>query len=99
MKKVIVAILMMGFFSVAAMADTVKVKINGMVCSFCAQGLTKKFSAEEAVSKVDVSLEKKVMQLDLKPGKSISDEKITQLITDSGYKVEKIERPKGEKKK
>jgi copper chaperone CopZ len=66
--------------------------VNGMVCGFCAQGITKKLNAEPAVSKVDVSLEKKVVMIDLKEGKSLDDQTIEKILKDSGYNVEKIVR-------
>ncbi len=81
-------------FSTSAMAapENIKVTVKGMVCSFCAQGVTKKLNAEPAVSKVDVSLEKKIVSIELKENSKLSDEKITTLLTDSGYNVERIDR-------
>lgn len=73
-------------------AREIKVQVKGMVCQFCSQGITKKFGAEDAVSKVHVDMGKKEVLLSLKDGKDISDEKITELILDSGVNVSKIER-------
>lgn len=70
----------------------IRAVVNGMVCGFCAQGITKKFNAEESVAKVAVSLEKKVVTIALKDGKQIDDKQIEKLLKESGYKVEKIER-------
>lgn len=66
--------------------------VKGMVCAFCAQGITKKFKAESVVSYVDVSLEKKTVKLKIKEGQDLSDTKIENLLKDSGYNVEKISR-------
>lgn len=66
--------------------------VNGMVCGFCAQGITKKFGAEAAVDKIDVSLEKKVVKINLKEGKDLDDKKVEKLLKDAGYNVEKIVR-------
>jgi periplasmic mercuric ion binding protein len=68
--------------------------VNGMVCGFCAQGITKKFGAEASVSKVDVSLEKKVVKINLKEGQDLDDKTIEKLLQEAGYNVEKIERKK-----
>lgn len=76
----------------AAAPKEVKATVNGMVCGFCAQGITKKFNAEESVAKVDVSLEKKVVTIGLKDGKNLDDKQIEKLLKESGYTVEKIER-------
>lgn len=96
MKLKFVALLLIGFQfpAGAAWADAkqVEVAVKGMVCSFCAQGIKKKFSAEDAVSEVNVSLEKHRVDLALKEGRSLSDEKITEVLKDAGYTVEKIER-------
>ena len=66
--------------------------VNGMVCGFCAQGITNKFNAEASVSKVDVSLEKKVVKIDLKEGKDLDDKTVEKILKDAGYNVEKIVR-------
>ena len=82
-------------FSISAFAapKEIKISVKGMVCAFCAQGITKKFKAEPAVAKVDVSLEKKLVTIDLKEGQTLTDDKIQTILTDSGYNIEKIERP------
>ena len=66
--------------------------VNGMVCGFCAQGIAKKFGAEAAVEKIDVSLENKVVKINLKEGKDLDDKKVEKLLKDAGYNVEKIVR-------
>lgn len=66
--------------------------VNGMVCGFCAQGITKKFGGESAVEKIDVSLEKKVVKINLKEGQDLDDKKVEKLLKDAGYNVEKIVR-------
>jgi mercuric ion binding protein len=71
----------------------IKIGVSGMVCSFCAQGITKKFNAEPAVASVDVKLGEKAVNLKIKDGQTLSDQRITEILTDSGYKVEKITRP------
>ncbi|MEK2687631.1 heavy-metal-associated domain-containing protein [Bdellovibrio sp. GT3] len=68
-------------------AETETVGVNGMVCSFCAQGITKKFQEQPEVDKVDVSLEKKFVKLTYKDGKKLSHEKISSLLKDAGYEV------------
>lgn len=70
----------------------VKVSVKGMVCGFCAQGITKKFKAESAVEKVDVSLEKKLVTINLKDGTDLDDNRIETILKESGYNVEKIDR-------
>lgn len=78
------------FAAHSALADSIHVDVKGMVCSFCAQGITKKFQAEPAVSSVNVDLDKHFVHLETKS--PLSDERIRQVITDAGYTVSSIER-------
>lgn len=75
-------------------AKPIAVQVKGMVCAFCAQGIEKKFKALPEIGKVHVSLETKLVSLDTKEGKDVSDEKIKAIVTEAGYDVVKIERPK-----
>ena len=74
------------------LADAVKVSVNGMVCGFCAQGITKKLNKTEAVENVNVDLENKLVTFKTINGKELGDKEITDLMTGSGYTVVKIER-------
>lgn len=91
MKKFLAGMLLLGA-SAAYAAETINVGVKGMVCSFCAHGLTKKFGAEPAVEKVDVSLEKRNIRLDLKEGRDLTDDKIKEIVKDAGYNITRIER-------
>lgn len=73
--------------SSAAFASEVKVGVKGMVCAFCAQGIEKKFKAQSEVDSINVSLENKFVTIKYKDGQSLSQEKITQLLKDSGYEA------------
>ena len=72
--------------------EKVEIIVKGMVCSFCSQGITKKFKEQEAVKTVDVSLEKHLVTLELNENKSLEDKAIENLLKDAGYNVEKIVR-------
>lgn len=75
-------------------ADTKKIKVSGMVCAYCANGIEKKFSKEASVEKVTVDLDTKWVTLKFKEGKSIDDDQIKKLITSAGYHVVSIEKVK-----
>ncbi len=75
-----------------AAGKEISATVNGMVCAFCAQGITKKFNAEPSVEKVDVSLETKVVTIKLKEGKDLDDKKVQEILKESGYTVENIAR-------
>lgn len=95
MKKLCCAlVVMLSFFygSVFAANKVITLTVKGMVCSFCAQGIEKKLTAEPAVESVKVSLKDKTVILTLKEGKELSNDKIKSLLKDAGYTVEKIDR-------
>jgi copper chaperone CopZ len=71
---------------------TVKASVNGMVCSFCAQGIVAHFKKHPAVSNVHVDLTRKLVLLEEKKGASISDQEITEFIKKSGFEPQKVER-------
>lgn len=90
MKKFLVLTLLLGAMNV--MAAEVNVKVSGMVCSMCAQGIQKKFSSEKAVRKLNVDLDTKLVKIETHDGMDVSDATITKLITEAGYNVAEISR-------
>lgn len=89
----LLALLIIGLVGSSAYADhhRISVSVKGMVCSFCAQGITKKLKSE-GVDQISVDLEKKLVNFQTKDGKELSNEGITKLLEEAGYSVEKIER-------
>jgi copper chaperone CopZ len=73
---------------------TVKTTVNGMVCSFCAQGILVHFKKHPALSNVHVDLTRKIVLLEESKGQSITDKEITDHITKSGFEAVKVERVK-----
>jgi len=73
---------------------TVKTTVNGMVCSFCAQGILAHFKKHPAVSNVHVDLTRKLVLLEERKGKAITDNEITEYIKKSGFEPVKVERVK-----
>jgi mercuric ion binding protein len=93
MKKFVLVPMIIGLVtSSAAFAKTVNVHVNGMVCAFCGQGITKKFGARPEVAKVDVNLKDKIVSLSVKDGQDLKDDDIQSILKASGYTVESIER-------
>lgn len=72
--------------------NVVNVKVNGLVCDFCARALEKVFGAREEVEEIGVDLDNGLVHVTLKPGQTMEDEALTKLITDSGYNVTAIEK-------
>ena len=65
----------------------IDIKVRGMVCSFCAQGIEKNISKLKMVENVDVNLKKGFVSIMVKDGESIDMNEIEQIIKDAAYKV------------
>ena len=75
-----------------ALASTIHIGVNGLVCDFCARAIEKVFMEEAGVTAIKVDLTEKLITLDLADDADFSDEKIRELVTDSGYDVKNIHR-------
>lgn len=73
-------------------ADTVNVKVDGLVCDFCARALEKVFGKRDDVEGIKVDLDKGNVMVAMKQGQTIDDATLTELITDSGYNVSSIKK-------
>jgi mercuric ion binding protein len=78
--------------SAPAMARTVEMDVNGLVCGFCAQGIEKTLKGFPATEAVFVSLEHRLVAVKLKDGADIADETLRKALKDSGYTVVAIHR-------
>lgn len=90
----IVALLCVGFGAGNAQglnADVV-LKVRGMVCSFCVQGVEKKLLAVPAVEKVVVKLKEKSVYLWLQKGKAVADVQLKAAIESAGYNLGEVVR-------
>jgi copper chaperone CopZ len=76
----------------AAHATTIEMKVYGMVCGFCAQGIEKILKKHPATQDVVVDLEKKLVVVTTREGQNISDAELTKAIGDAGYDVKQIAR-------
>ena len=72
-------------------AESVKATVNGMVCSFCAQGIEKTLLNMPATKAVFVDLKRKVVAVEAKDGQKLDGKKISAEIKDAGYDVVKLE--------
>jgi copper chaperone CopZ len=75
-------------------AETITTTVNGMVCAFCATGIEKTFRKQPEVASVKVDLSKKQVVIMTKRGQTLSDAKIKEVVTYSGYTMGKIHRAK-----
>ncbi len=77
-------------FNQAALAS-MKVTVNGMVCSFCAQGIEKCLLKLDETKAVLVDLKNKVVVIEAKENTALNEKLIRQEIIDSGYDVVSVE--------
>lgn len=76
----------------AASAETIEMKVHGMVCGFCAQGIEKSLRKHPATSDVLVSLENKLVVVQTHDGQEIPDTALAKAIKDAGYDLKEISR-------
>ena len=86
--------MLMFALTAAVSAETIRTTVNGMVCAFCATGIEKTFRRQSEVESVKVDLKEKLVTIKTKPGKTLSDAKVKEIVTYSGYTMGKIVRKK-----
>jgi copper chaperone CopZ len=92
-KQLLVLVITLGL-SAAVSAETIIMTVTGMACSLCEKGIEKTFRAQPEVKTVDVDLENKLITVTTRPGRTLDDRKIIQLLKNSGYSVAAIKRAK-----
>lgn len=95
MKKLfLLTFLSLSLIGTLSNAATIKAKVNGLVCSFCATGIEKTFKKQPAVESVKVDLSTKLVTIETKKDQDIDNATITKLVGDAGYTIVNIERQK-----
>jgi copper chaperone CopZ len=85
MRHILLTLTILVTVSGSATAETLKVIVNGMVCAFCATSIEKTFKKERQVDSVKIDLSKKLVTIKTKPGTTITDAKIHEVINYAGY--------------
>lgn len=78
--------------STAFAGQQINVKVNGLVCDFCAQAIGVVLKRDPAVSASRINLNSKIVTIDLNNGGNLSNNRINQLISSAGYNVVNIMR-------
>jgi mercuric ion binding protein len=94
MKTRLIALTVAFGLTTTVFAETIRTTVNGMVCAFCATGIEKTFRKQPDVQSVKVDLPSKQVTIKTKPGKKLSDAKVKEIATYSGYTMGKIVREK-----
>jgi len=85
-------IVFLALWAPGAMAATIEMTVNGLVCGFCAQGIEKTLRGKPATADVFVSLENRLVAVATKEGMDLSDTELRAALTDAGYEVKSIAR-------
>jgi mercuric ion binding protein len=90
----LVALALAGFTHGAALAGSApyRISVNGMVCSFCAQGIEKRLKAVPGIEAVQIDLSKGMVEVTARSGASLDAATLKQAIRDAGYDVRRIDR-------
>ncbi len=81
-------------FPAQACENAINVKVNGLVCDFCARAIEKVMKERQDISSVNVNLDEGMINLQTKTDSTLTDEELKKLITDAGYSLVRIERKK-----
>jgi mercuric ion binding protein len=94
MRNILLTVVILVGLSSSGLAEIIRTTVNGMVCAFCATGIEKTFRKQHEVATVKVDLPKKLVTITTKPGQTLSDAKIKEVVTYSGYTMGDIVRKK-----
>ncbi len=87
MKKIILAIAMsiLMIQTVQAAGTQYEMRVDGLACPFCAYGIEKKLKAIEGTSNISVDLNKGLVKVEMAEGKSLTEDRMKKLFSDSGF--------------
>jgi copper chaperone CopZ len=94
MRQILFTLAILATLLGSALGETITTTVNGMVCAFCATGIEKTFRKQPEVAGVKVDLPRKRVVITTKPGQTLSDAKIKEVVTYSGYTMGDIVRQK-----
>ena len=74
---------------------SVRLKVDGMVCPFCAYGLEKRLEEIASIDAVLIRISDGLVQIRTKEGQELTDEALTDAVRKSGFSLREIERVEG----
>lgn len=92
MKKLLLSATLLTLVSFSTHATTIEMKVYGMVCGFCAQGIEKNLRRYPATADVTVSLESQVVAVSTRDGADITDAELRKTIEEAGYELKSVAR-------
>ena len=74
---------------------SVRLKVDGMVCPFCAYGLEKRLEEIASIDAVLIRISDGLVQIRTKEDQELTDEALTDAVRKSGFTLREIERVEG----
>ena len=74
---------------------SVRLKVDGMVCPFCAYGLEKRLGEIQSIDAVLIRISDGLVQIRMKEDQELTDEVLTDVVRKSGFSLREIERVGG----
>lgn len=68
-------------------ASSLKLQVNGMVCSFCAQGIEKRLKSLPDTGAIFIDLRNKVVAVEPRPGQALDAQRVATEVREAGYDV------------
>jgi len=90
MKYLILIFTILSLQIAIAKTNLTTVKVQGMVCAFCAQGVTKTMNSQKEVKSTHVDLDSMEVHITYHEGKKLSDAALKKIIEDSGFKFDGV---------
>ena len=74
---------------------SVRLKVDGMVCPFCAYGLEKRLKEIKSIDEVLIRVSDGLIQIRTKEDQELTDEALREAVKKSGFSLTEIERLDG----
>ena len=74
---------------------SVRLRVDGMVCPFCAYGLEKRLQEIASIDAVLIRISDGLVQIRTKEDQELTDEALTDAVKKSGFALREIERVEG----
>ena len=71
---------------------SVRLKVDGMVCPFCAYGLEKRLGEIASIDAVLIRISDGLVQIRMKEDQELTDDVLTDVVRKSGFSLREIER-------
>jgi len=90
MKQINIILILLLIGAVSNAQTPVQIKVDGMSCGFCVNGVEKKFSKSKEVKDLHVDLEKGMVTFNVAKGVKVDKDKYTGLVEKAGYEPRQI---------